>query len=176
MGTIQQNPPPRPQIHLRLIAQVALFSAIISGIALLILISGLIDRHGGSYSEIVSALSQTRGALNSAMTIAGLIIVTLTALLTWLIALYSSFRVAGPIFRFARNLEAAQSGGAILDIRANDALQADSEQLHNAVSNLSQHYADIDAAATVMAKALADEKDPQQSLQQLTEVVQHARL
>lgn len=69
------------------------------------------DRSGACYDELIRSRSLNQQLLGPALAIGGLVLVAFSTALTWGIALYSSFRVAGPLFRLTRNLETAVARG-----------------------------------------------------------------
>jgi len=77
---------------------------------------------GASYFDVVRAHVLTHRQLGPALLVGGLILLVLVAAITWLVALYGSFRFAGPLYRFTRNLREA-SRQPPMGIRQDDALQ-----------------------------------------------------
>ena len=72
---------------------------------------------GVSYLQNVQSLAMTHRQLPMVMLAGGLTLAAGTGLTTWLITLYSSFRVAGPLYRFSRNLELGIETGRVPRIR-----------------------------------------------------------
>lgn len=104
---------------------------------------------GSDYLEQIQNLALARKNLALMMFSGGLLLALGTGLTTWVIVLYSSFRVAGPLYRFSQNLEKGVSQGEVprVPIRQNDLLQTESLLLQDTVSVLYGHYADLDHIA-----------------------------
>ena len=116
--------------------------ALLTGLAAAIVLGGLIHflsaENGTSYAEMIKVHWLTRSHLVPALWIAGLFLFSLAALITGGIALYSSFRVAGPLYRFARNLTVSEKH-SIIGIREGDCLQDVSRQLQDSIHTLDVH-------------------------------------
>lgn len=141
-----QNQPDQPVtiVRLRAIGHIALLVSAITLAAAMIL-PLLLDASANNYNRSINMMLLTQDRLPCVMLIIGLLLVTATGITTWFIALYSSFRIAGPLYRFARNIELEINEGPIpiINIRATDQLQAESEALANTVNSLQQHYQKI---------------------------------
>jgi hypothetical protein len=135
--------------HLKTIGTVALVVGGLSFAALLLLLAFLSDNTGSSYLDIVKSGSITRKSLGPGMLLAGLFLVGATAAITWLISLYASFRIAGPLFRFSRNMELliGSEDVTLTPIRKEDQLQGEARQLVQSFDLLQTHYREIGAAA-----------------------------
>jgi len=116
--------------------------ALLTGLAAAIVLGGLIyflsTEGGTNYSEIIRAHWLARSHLAPALWIAGLFLLSLVALITGLIAIYSSFRIAGPLYRFSRNLSISEKH-SIIGIRKDDCLQDVSRQLQDSIRSLDVH-------------------------------------
>lgn len=150
--------PPRSGIHLQLkmIASIALLVGLLSLVVLSWMLFHLAPRGQASYFDAIASTSLTGSYLLPAMVAAGLIIVAVTALVTWLIALYSSFRVAGPLYRLARNLEDVMARGPLsaTPIRRKDKLQLEAQRMEQAVEALHAHHAALRQSITAAEEAL----------------------
>ena len=116
--------------------------SLLTGLAAAIVLGGLLYYlsvgNGASYAEMIKAHWLTRANLVPALWIAGLFLLSLAALITGVIALYSSFRVAGPLYRFAQNLAVSEKH-SIIGIREGDCLQDVSRQLQESIHTLDVH-------------------------------------
>jgi len=131
-------------IDLKLVSRFALYTSLVAVVLLVISVLFLTDKTGTSYAEIIYAHSLTAKQLKPVLLISGLCLLSFVAFITWLFTIYSSFRIAGPLFRFSRNLENAAEGIAPIGVRKDDALQDVSDQLKQSVSSLHNHYREID--------------------------------
>lgn len=167
--------------HLRGVARIALWAGAIAVGGLVVMLYALTDSTGTSYGELIRSHTITQHQLGPALLIGGLFLLAFTACLTWLIALYSSFRVAGPLFRLARNLEASISHGPVkpVPIRESDQLHADAKLQAESLRALAGHYHSMrDEVGAALARLEAGETTAEQRqaiCARLRERLEHAR-
>lgn len=132
-------------LHLKLVAKVGLCLSVLSVLTICAVLLVLGGASGESYEALVRSNSQMRQHLNEAMLLGGLALVAVTGLVTWLIVLYSSFRIAGPLFRLSQNLKLANESDSLklIDLRQGDALNKQADDIKQAVSALRQHRVEI---------------------------------
>ena len=133
------------QRRLRLTAIVSVTASLAGALVLLLMLYLLFRAQPGqSYYEIVQSLTRGQERLAAAMTLAGSVIVLLAGLVTWLITLYSSHRIAGPFYRFSKNLELEIEQGPVAPIRLRrgDRLQQLAAKLAGAADALENYYAE----------------------------------
>lgn len=142
--------------HLRLIAKISLAVAALAALALLALLTLIGADAGDSYGAIIRSRSLTREYLGVAMLAAGLMLIAATGVITWLIVLYSSHRIAGPLYRFSQNLKLAIASDSmqLIDLRQGDALVPQAAGVKLAVSTLREHYRAAKAASDQALAAL----------------------
>lgn len=151
---------PEILFHLRWIAKIAFLVGAVAAAGLGAMLYVLTDTTGESYGALIKSHSIAQYQLGPALLIGGFFLVSFSALLTWLITLYSSFRIAGPLFRLSRNLESSIRLGPVkpIPIRDSDRLQQEAAMLKEGLAALSLHYAglreDVDQA---IKKLEADE-------------------
>jgi hypothetical protein len=112
--------------------------------AVVLLVSAMLffaDEKGMDYFSLVQFRAVTHDNLPELLTIAGLFLVVCICAVSWVLALYGSFRVAGPLYRLARNLELAPVSPKLLGVRKGDCFQDVSQQLQQAVDRMHEHYA-----------------------------------
>lgn len=132
-------------LHLKLVAKVGLSLTVLSVLTICAVLLVLGGATGDSYEALVRSNSQMRQHLNEAMLLGGLALVAVTGLVTWLIVLYSSFRIAGPLFRLSQNLKLANESDTLklIDLRQGDALNRQADDIKKAVAALRQHRLEI---------------------------------
>lgn len=142
--------------HLKLVAKISLAVGTLALLAFLAVLTLVTGDTGESYGTIIRSHSLTRQRLTSAMLVAGLLLVASTGFITWLIVLYSSFRIAGPLDRFSRNLNMACASDAseLGELQKNDALSKQAAGVREAVNTVRRHFAEIDIAADAALSAL----------------------
>lgn len=143
--------------HLKLVAKISLALGAIAMIALVIALTMVTDQSGETYSAIVQVQHLKSENLGKVMLVAGLLLLAITGLVTWLIALYSSFRIAGPLYRFSQNLRlaAADESAPLIDLREGDSLRTESEMIKQTVAAVRAHHAAAAAAARQARDAVA---------------------
>lgn len=142
---------PPAMFHAKWVAKIALLVALVSAVGLLAAIFWVTNDEGVSYGSVIFSRSLTQQKLAPVMVVFGLLSVCVAAFFTWLIALYSSHRIAGPLFRFAQNIKAivADAFAAPLAIRKTDMLQLEWHEFDAAQKRLREHYGDLrDALAS----------------------------
>lgn len=142
--------------HLKLVAKISLGVGTVAVLSLLIsltLISGPVEE---SYAAMVRNHSITREHLGKVMLVIGLMLVAVAGVITWLIALYSSFRIVGPLYRFSQNLKLASvsDSATLIELRKGDALMDQATRIKRAVAVLREHYATVEQVSEEAAAAL----------------------
>jgi len=129
----------------RWVAKTALIIAAGATVVLLLAIYWITDDTGNSYADIIVRHSLTLQNLTPTVVVFGLVLVVTASITTWLIALYSSFRIAGPLYRFSQNLsQIIDNAFAIpLPIRKTDLLQNEWREFDRSQARLRQHYTDL---------------------------------
>lgn len=144
-------------LHLKLVAKVSLAVGALAVLALLGVLTLITGESGEAYGAIIRSRSLTRQHLGAAMLVAGLLLVAIAGFMTWLIALYSTFRVDGPLYRFSQNLKlaGASDSSKLIELRKGDALSKQAEGIKRAVAALRRHHFEINLAAEQASFALA---------------------
>jgi hypothetical protein len=167
-----------------LVAKVGLSVGVSGLVGVLFVLWVIGDRAANGYGEIISAVGTVKHALAPAIWLFGLAMVSIAGLTTWLFALYASFRVAGPLFRIARDIEEQikHSGAKPIPIRVTDKLQAEWGSFEAGVVGLRAHRDQIGHALNTLQQWIEDphtSADPalgQSSLVRLSEVEQRVTL
>lgn len=148
--------------HLKWVAKVALIVGLAAGVGLLLAIYFVASDEGSDYAHVIANHSLTQHNLGLTMLVFGLALVLLAAVTTWFIALYSSFQIAGPLFRFSQNLKDVidNAFSKPLAIRKTDLLQREWAQFDASQARLREHFADLDQALTACEQALQSGADP----------------
>lgn len=127
-------------LHLKLVTKVAIFTGLCASVMLLILLFIISEESQGSYLQIIQAHAITRQQLGSSMLIAVLLLLGIISISVAVISVFSSFRIAGPLYRITQNLQAALSFSHQQDIRHDDALQDVAQEVRDSAEHLKQHY------------------------------------
>jgi len=143
-------------VHLKLVAKISLAVGSVAVLSLLGTLTILGPSGANSYAAIVRSNAITSEHLGTIMLLAGLVLVALAGVLTWLIALYSSFRIAGPLYRFSQNLRLASAcdSAPLVKLRHGDPLRPQAENIESSVANLRTHYTAIEELARNAGVAL----------------------
>lgn len=167
--------------HLRWVAKIALSVGAVAVMGMVAMLFVLTDSSGTSYGDLIKSRSVTVQLLGPALLIGHCFLLAFTAAVTWLIALYSSFRVAGPLFRMTRNLDVSISQGPTkpVPIRASDQLHEESALLKDSLEALASHYealgAEVDQALRQMDAGEIGHDDRQAISARLQKRLEHAR-
>lgn len=145
-------------LDLKLVSRISLFTGIGAAILLVSSVLFLTDQNGTSYAEIIYAHSLTQKHLKPVLLISSLCLLSFVAFVTWLITLYSSFKIAGPLYRFSRNLEQAGIGVKPIGVRKDDALQDVSALLQESIATLHRHYDGLDEKFSQALELLDSDK------------------
>lgn len=155
----------------------------IASIGLLQAIFLFTDEKGTDYAHIISNHSLTRQSLEPAILVFGLVMVALASITTWIIALYSSFRITGPLFAFSQNLKGIIENAFTVPmaIRRTDMLQREWHEFDASQATLRDHYGCLREALaqceqTLRAGAELDTVSLRQALARLQEVERRAQL
>lgn len=174
------TPEPLIFFHLKLVAKISLVIGAIALVALVIALTMVTDQSGDSYSAIVQVQHLKSENLGTVMLIAGLVLVSITGLVTWLIALYSSFRIAGPLYRFSQNLRlaAVNESATMIELREGDSLRTEAEMIKQTLLTLRAHHNAVSSAASQASDALAagDESGYAQSVARLRMLDEKVRI
>ncbi len=165
-------------IDLKLVSRFALYTSVVAVVLLVLSVLFLTDKMGTSYAEIIYAHSFSQKHLKPVLLISGLCLLSFVAFITWLFTVYSTFRIAGPLYRFSRNLEQAAEGVPPLGVRKDDALQDVSDQLKQSVGSLHNHYREIDRQINELLYQidLKDSQDLNKNLARLKTLINKASL
>lgn len=142
-GSGRREPP--VFFHLKRVAGIALSVSVAACAGMLGVLMLVTDDKGTSYGQIIGTYSLTGRNLSWGLLVFGLAIVAFAGVTTWLISLYSSFRIAGPLYRFSRNLEMEIERGpvALVPIRRTDQLQREWKEFDASVAALRGHYDEL---------------------------------
>lgn len=169
---------PNPQFgQLKLVGRISLWFAVVA-LAALAVIALIAQPIGDDYLETIRAMSASRRQLPMLMAIGGLLLVLGTALTTWAIALYSSFRVAGPLHRFCIDLEEGIRSGQVprIRVRSTDYVQDEAAYLEDTVCRLYAHYDELADALQQTGAALARGAPPDAAGEEVHRLIGQVRL
>lgn len=143
-------------LHLRLVAKISLGVGAVAVLSLLLSLLLISGDAGDSYAEIIRTNSITRAHLDKVMLMTGLVLIALAGVITWGITLYSSFRIAGPLYRFSQNLKLASASdfARLIDLRNDDSLVEQAKSIKQAVDALREHHVALEQASQAALNAL----------------------
>lgn len=148
--------------HLKPVAKASVLVVALAALVLLAVLTLITGPTGESYGAIIRLHSLTRHQLGPAMLVAGLLLVAFTGAITCLIVYYTSFRVAGPLYRFSQNLKLARTGERAppLALRRGDAPARQAAAIEQALAALDAHCAALARAGAEASAALAADDAP----------------
>ncbi|HAT50903.1 MAG: hypothetical protein HQL07_14170 [Nitrospirae bacterium] len=141
-STVEPASSPVMVAHLHLVAKLALWTGLSSGLVFSAILYYLDYAPGLSYASMFHSLIMTRQQLKPALITSGSILLAMTGLVTWLIAVYSTYRVAGPLHQFTQNLILQIENGPCTVDGLTDSGDLENEQLRlaGAANRLQYHY------------------------------------
>jgi hypothetical protein len=159
-------------LRLRLISKIALMVGGLSCLCMVLALNFITDNSGVNYETIIRSYSLSRQHMGPALLVAGLFLVSFSGVITFLIALYTGFYIAGPLFRFARNIELFIERGAVTPIstRENDLLKQEEQQIKRSIIKLQKHYDELRLTADTALSQLATQQDPSVAIAKLKEI------
>lgn len=151
------NTQPLIFLHLKLVAKISVAVGALAVLSLIVSLFLLPTPVDESYEAIIRSKSISRDQLGALMLVLGLTLVAAAAAITWLITLYSSFRIAGPLYRFGQNLKLASldDEAELVALRRGDALETQQENIKRAVRSLRLHLQAVQQAAAEARGAIA---------------------
>lgn len=142
-------------LDVKLVAKIGLSVAIASCLGLLLVLVAVDDETGGGYRQIIGAFGQAKQSLGPTMLVFGLVVAGFSGFCTWLFSLYTSFRIAGPLYRISRNLEMQieQRLVAPTPLRASDELQTEWREFEASVAAIHKQHEELRQALAEVEKA-----------------------
>lgn len=149
---------PASLFHLKIVLRIAALLTVLGALVMVFVVLAVGQTEQQGYLQSLSRLQISQERLMPLVLAAGLFLLTVSAFVTWLIALYSSFRIAGPLYRLTRNLEQELQQNSLerpMPIRSEDQLQTHGRLLREAVAALNDHYQDLGRQLMAMEHDLA---------------------
>lgn len=118
----------------------------LSGIAIVsLLIVIILPAMPENYADFIQYMAKVQHDLPFMLGLSALLLISSAGFTVWIICLYSSFRIAGPLYRFARNLEDQIANGPaqMLQIRHEDRLQGECQLFNRAIESLIVFYSEL---------------------------------
>jgi nitrate/nitrite-specific signal transduction histidine kinase len=149
---------PASLFHLKIVLRIAALLTVLGALVMVFVVLAVGQTEQQGYLQSLSRLQISQERLMPLVLAAGLFLLTVSAFVTWLIALYSSFRIAGPLYRLTRNLEQELQQNRLerpMPIRRGDQFQTHGRLLREAVAALHDHYQDLGRQLMAMENDLA---------------------
>lgn len=146
-------------VHIRIVTKIALITGLSAAIALISIAWWSSSPDDNSYFQLIQSQSITQKTFGSVFIVTATLLLLFVSLLTWLVAVYSSFRFAGPLYRFRHNFQAILEGNKTTPIRKDDHFQAEHGKLEQKLSDLQMYYRDIQQLAR-QAKDKIEDPNP----------------
>ncbi|MBI3222908.1 MAG: hypothetical protein HYZ46_07565 [Nitrosomonadales bacterium] len=165
-------------LRLHLVAKISLIVGGVACLSMVLALTFITDKSGVSYDTIIRSYSLSRQHLGPALLVEGLCLVAFAGVFTWLVALYAGFYIAGPLYRFSRNLEDFIKQGPVTPkpTRQKDKLKHEEQQILRSVVKLQNHYGAMRAAAETALAQIDAQQNPAAAIAQLKELDRAARL
>jgi len=126
-----------------IVAKISLSISIFTFTTLMVMISFAWVDHGGGYGDFIESQLISHKNIQYSIIIAGLLLILMSALISWFVSLYGSFRIAGPLYRFAQNMNHCHNPDTMLSLRSDDCLQELSNKIIHAAKQVENHKQEI---------------------------------
>ncbi len=165
-------------LRLQLVAKIALIVGGLACLSMVLALTFITDKSGVSYDAIIRSYSLSRQHLGPTLLVAGLFLVSSSGVITFLISLYTGFYIAGPLFRFARNLETFIEQGPVAPIptREKDKLKHEEQLIKRSIVKLQSHYGAMREATETALAQIDAQQNPAAAIAQLIKLDRAARL
>ena len=159
--------------QLRMVSWIGFITAFTSAI-ILVAVYFLSDASNKSYADLIISHKISKNNLIPALIISGSIMSFVVCTGSWFFALYTSFKFAGPLYRFSRNFEIASKTNDLLGIRQGDHLHEISDDMLQAADNLHMHYDELYYMITDLKTKIRTEQPCNQVISKhITELIMH---
>ena len=127
------------------VSKIAFWVGLLGIITVSLMIMMILPAIPEDYSDFIQYMARVQHDLPVMLELSALILISGAAFTIWIICLYSSFRIAGPLYRFARNLEDQTVHGPteILQIRNEDRLQGECQLFNLTIASLIEFYTEL---------------------------------
>ncbi len=165
-----------------IVTKVSISVSIITFVILIIMISIIMPDNIDSYNNFIQSQAITHQTMPYAISIAGLLLILLCSLISGFISLYSSFRIAGPLYRFSQNLRYSLNSNKMIALRSDDCLQDLSKSIIHAAKQSERHknkiLLQIEQCQKIMQQDESENKSNRlnKALQQLKNIERQAKL
>jgi len=165
-------------LRMRLVAKITLVVSAVSCLGILLVLTFITDDSGTSYSTVIRSHSLSRQHLAPALLVAGLFLVLFSVVVTRLVSNRTSLYIAGPLYRFARNIETFIKQGPVtlVPTRQKDCLKQEEQQIKRSIAKLQAHYDTMLAATETALGQIDSQQNPAAAIAQLKELDRAARL
>ena len=165
-------------LRLRLVSKITLIVRAVFCLGILLVLTFITDDSGIGYSTIIRSHNLNRRYLAHALLTAGVFLVPFSIVVTWLISRRISFHIAGPLYRFARNLETFIEHGPVIPVptRKSDHLKQEERQIKHSIARVQAHYGAMRAATEAALAQINSQQFPAAAFAQLKELDRAARL
>lgn len=165
-------------LRMRLVASITLIVSTVSCLGTALALIFITGDPGASYGTVIRSHSLSRQYLAPALVVVGLLLVLLSGVVIRRVSHRTSFHIAGPLYRFARNLETFMEHGLATPVptRQKDCLKQEEQQIKRSVARLQAHYGAMRAATETALAQIDAQQNPSAAIEQLKELDRATRL
>lgn len=165
-------------LRLRLISRITLIVSAMFCVCILLVLALISGNSGTTYDAAISSLSLSLRNLGPTLLIASLLLVFFSIVVTRLISHRTSLRIAGPLYRFARNIEAFIEHGLVAPVptRRDDQLKPEKLQMERSIAKLQAHYDALRAATETALAQIDSQQSPAAAIARLKDLDRATRL
>jgi len=165
-------------LRLRLVSRITLIVSTLFCVGILLTLAFATGNPGVAYDSAIRSLSQSLLRLGPTLLVASLLLVLFSSAVIRMISHRASLKVAGPLYRFARNIEAFIESGPVTPVptRQEDQLKPEKQQIERSITKLQAHYDAIRTATETALAQIDSQQSPAAAIAQLKELDRATRL
>lgn len=165
-------------LRLRLVSRITLVVSVLFCAGILLTLAFATGNPGAAYDSAIRSLSQSLLRLGPALLAATLLLALLSSAVIRMISHRATLKVAGPLYRFARNIETFIESGPVTPVptRQEDQLKPEKQQIERSIVKLQAHYDAIRAATETALVQIDSQKSPAAAIAQLKGLDRATRL
>lgn len=165
-------------LRLRLVTRVTFFVSAMFCVGILLALAFITSDSNAAYAAAIRSLSLSLLYLGPTLLVASLLLMLFSSVATRLISHRASLHVAGPLYRFARNIESFIENGPVTPVptRQEDQLKPEKQQIERSITKLQAHYDALRVATETALAQLDSQQSPAAAIAQLKELDRATRL
>ncbi|MDH4235292.1 MAG: hypothetical protein OEV15_09205 [Gallionella sp.] len=165
-------------LRMRLVSRITLIVSAMFCVCILLVLAFISRNSGTTYDAAINSLSMSLRNLGPALLITSLLLMFFSIVVTRMISHRTSLRIAGPLYRFARNIEAFIEHGLVAPVptRQDDQLKPEKLQIERSIAKLQAHYDALRTATETALTQIDSQQNPAAAIARLKDIDRATRL